>query len=313
MPVARRDVVAVVALAVRVGRRSAEVAVVAVQVVRRRARVAPVVVAGDRARPRLDRRITPRRRGVAVREVGGGAARVDVVADGEDVAVDALDDVAGRRVLGDRARGDVADPDEDGVGARDGVEGPGRAGRRVRAVADGRIPLERLAGAEARPGRGVVRARGDAGVLGDLREVAARQRTPEEGDRQRVGVRIGDADVERRREADPRARRLPARSASARPARRCPRGERSRAPRSGAAIAAPVLLLPEWSARLLPAAVVQVPDTEQTGLRRRDLGVLGRLDLRQRARRVPDPHLVDHTGEESGSGARRRSRRCRPR
>ena len=54
-------------------------------------------------------------------------------------------------------------------------------------------------GAEARPGRRVVAARGDARVLGDLGEVAARERTAEVGDGQRIGVGVGDADVQRRR------------------------------------------------------------------------------------------------------------------
>ena len=112
VPVAARDVVAVVALAVRVGRGRAEVAVVAVEVVR--AARAPVMVAGHRAGAALDPGAAPRRRRIAVRELGRDAVVVDVVAGGQDVALDALDDVAGRGVFGDRARRDVAAPTNTG-------------------------------------------------------------------------------------------------------------------------------------------------------------------------------------------------------
>ena len=195
VPVAAGDVVAVVArpAGVRVRPVVPEVAIEVLGVAG-----APVVVARHRPRPRLDRRIAPRCGRVAVGEVSSCAIWIDVVAGREHDAVDPQDEIAGSRVFGDGARRDVAGPDEHGIGARAGVERPGRAGRRKGAVADGDVPLERLAGTEARPGDGVVAARGDSGVLSNLRVVATRERTTEVRDRQRVRVGIGDADVERR-------------------------------------------------------------------------------------------------------------------
>ena len=161
------------------------------------------MVARDRAGTGLDRAAPGGL--VAVRVIRERCRRIDVVAGGPDVALDATDDRARRRVLGPRTVGDVAGPDEYRVGARDGVEGPGRTGRGQRPVADGGVPLELLAGAQAGPGLRVVGAGGDSCVLGDLGEVAARERATEEGHGERVGVGIGHADAQRRRGADPGA------------------------------------------------------------------------------------------------------------
>ncbi len=203
MPVARWDVVAVVALAAGVGRVRTVVGEIGDKIFTWAAG-APVVVARDGSRPILDRGVSPRRCRVAVRELRRCSVRVDVVAGREDGTVDLLDDVAGVRVGGDAARGDITHADEDGVGAWGGVEGPGRPGHRAGcAVIDGDVPLECLAGAEVGPRHGVVAAGGDAGVLCDLGVVAARERTAVVGDRQRVAVGVGDVDIEGRRGADP--------------------------------------------------------------------------------------------------------------
>ena len=203
MPVAVRDVVAVVARPAGVRVRSV-VAEVAGEAVRDAG--APVVVARNRPRPGLDRRIAPRGGLVAVREVSSGAVRVDVVAGREDGAIDLADQLSGGCVPGDGARRDITGSDEHGIGARGRMEGPGRAGRREGSVADGHVPLEGLACAEARPNRAVATARRDTGMLRDLDVVAARERSTEVRDRQRVGVGIADSNIKRGGRRDPGCR-----------------------------------------------------------------------------------------------------------
>src|SRR5215212_251748 len=193
MPVAPGDVVAVVAFATCIGRVGAVIAKVAVEALG--STRPPIVVARHRASARQNRLAAPGCRGVAIREIGEGAVGIDVVTGGEDSAGDSLNDIAGRGILGDRTGGDVAGAYKHRVCARRGVEGPGRTRRRGRAIADGDIPFELLAGVQACPLCGCTVPGGDTRVLRDLSEDATGIRPPEEGDGQWVtAVRVGDAD-----------------------------------------------------------------------------------------------------------------------
>ena len=84
-----------------------------------------------------------------------------------------------------------------------------------------------------------------------------------------------------------------------------PAGGTKPATQVGAPTAAPVFALPELSARLLPLPSFrfQTPSSPACGVVI-SLFLAG-LDLRQAAGVVPDPHLVDDTGEETRGGARR--------
>ena len=106
----RADVVAVVRRCRGPPACGAEVAEVAVEVAG-----VPVVVAGRRPRAGLGGAAPARV--VAVRELGGRAVRVDVVAERVDAAVDAGDERAGGLVAAAGAVGDVADADDDRIGA----------------------------------------------------------------------------------------------------------------------------------------------------------------------------------------------------
>ena len=286
----------------RVGGGGTEIAVVAVEVVRGCAGVPQSWLPGiGRVRDLIE---DAPRGGIAIREVGGRAIRIDVVADGEDVAVDALDDrcrIASRSCSCTRR-------------CRRRRRRPGRARRCGRstsarswygAVADGRVPLEvwpaprldqvavslppdatpvccaicaKLPLANGRPKKVTVSGSASGSETPTLSVGEMPIPVPPFAGEFSVGAAGAP---------------LPARRDEAgHPAGRADRGAGLRVARVVGEAAA--------------AAVVQVPDTQQPALRARDLGVLGRLDLRQRARRVPDPHLIDDTGEETGGGARRR-------
>ncbi len=116
MPVAAGDVVAVVALAAGIGRVGAVVAEVAV-----RFSVSPVPQSWLPGTGRVRDLTAVLPHGVvlvAVRELGGGAVGIDVVAGREDVPwMPAMSSPVAVSV-GDVARGDIAGTDEDRVSAR---------------------------------------------------------------------------------------------------------------------------------------------------------------------------------------------------
>ena len=103
-------------------------------------------------------------------------------------------------------------------------------------------------------------------MLGDLGEVAARERAAEEGDGQRVGVGIGDADAQGRPGADAGAPSAGAFSVGESGAP-LPAGGTKPGTQVGAPTAAPVLPLPELSARLvpLPSLRFQTPSSPVCG------------------------------------------------